>query len=237
MSQNGKISVRRSEDRGQVDHGWLRSFHTFSFASYDDPNFRGFRSLRVLNDDTVEPGQGFGRHPHKNMEIISYVIEGELEHKDSMGNGSVIRVGNFQLLSAGQGITHSEFNPSKERKTHFLQIWIEPDTLGLEPSYQELDIAKLDAGSGLSLIGQKDAQDGMLKIHQEVKLFFGRMNKGEKLDVNILPARGVWLHVISGQIGVLGHHLNVGDALAAENAEKLEIHAQDPAEFLLFDLA
>lgn len=236
MKTTQHISIRRSKERGHADHGWLQSYHTFSFADYYDPQFMNFRSLRVINDDTVAPGKGFGMHPHRDMEIITYVTEGELEHKDSMGNGSVIKAGDFQRMSAGSGVTHSEFNPSPKNRTKLLQIWILPKTRGLTPSYQELS-ARTIGKKGLISIGANKKEKGLLTIHQDAQLYLGRPAAKETIEYTIAPHHGVWLHLVRGKINVNGQALQSGDAAAIEEENKLTITASEASEFLLFDLA
>ncbi len=222
-----KIKVRKAKERGHADHGWLNSYHTFSFADYHDPAHMGFRSLRVINDDIVQPGQGFPTHPHKDMEIITYVIEGALEHKDSMGNGSVIRPGNVQKMSAGSGITHSEFNHSKTELVHLLQIWIQPNERGLPPTYEESKVNEIKGGP-LKRVG--------VTIHQDALLYFGLMNKGQSVEYTTKEDRGIWIHVISGKIEVTGETITPGDGVAIEHAKSFTINSHDTSQFLLFDL-
>jgi redox-sensitive bicupin YhaK (pirin superfamily) len=230
------LKTRLSQDRGQADHGWLKSFHTFSFAGYHDPEFHGFRSLRVINEDRVEPGQGFGRHPHDNMEILSYVLEGNLEHKDSMGTGSVIKPGDVQVMSAGTGITHSEFNPSSKEKVHFLQIWMFPDKRGLAPRYDQKHFSNEDKKNRLKLIGSKEGRDGSVVIHQDIDLFASRLGAGKKLDYKIRSGSGFWLQVIAGDLEVNKTKLKAGDAAYGEEEETLTLKAGQESEFLLFDI-
>jgi len=234
--QQSIIKVRKADERGHANHGWLNSFHTFSFADYHDPQHMGFRSLRVINDDTVQSGKGFGEHAHRDMEIISYVIEGALEHKDSMGNGSVIKEGNVQRISAGSGITHSEFNHSDKDLVHFLQIWIEPDKTGLKPSYEEISVEHIEDQSSLKIIGSADGQKGGMTIHQDVNVYFGRMKKGETVPYKTSQERGIWIQVIEGNIRVCDSDLAKGDGISIENSDQIEIDAQSQAEFLLLDL-
>ncbi|MBZ0165351.1 MAG: pirin family protein [Candidatus Omnitrophica bacterium] len=229
-----KINIRKASDRGHADHGWLNSYHTFSFADYHDPQHMGFRSLRVINDDTVKGGMGFTKHQHRDMEIISYVIDGAMEHADSMGNGSVIRRGHVQRISAGKGIAHSEYNHSGSDPVHFLQIWIQPDRKGLEPSYEELPVAA--EGGGLRLIGSPEGKEGGVTIHQDARLYFGRMNAGATLAHNTAAGRGIWVQVIHGDVTVAGQTLSTGDGMSIENLEEVPIGADSQTEFLLFDL-
>ncbi len=229
------IKIRKAADRGHADHGWLDSWHTFSFASYHDPDHMGFRTLRVINDDTVHGGKGFGTHPHRDMEILSYVIDGALEHKDSMGNGSVIRSGHVQRITAGTGIAHSEFNHSPDDPVHFLQIWIVPDRKGLEPSYAEADMSA--AGRGMRLIASPAGTDGSIIIHQDARVYLGRMETGTELSHPTAAGRGIWVQVIAGEINVAGEDLAPGDGISVENLDRIPIEARSEAEFLLFDLA
>jgi hypothetical protein len=230
------VKARLSQDRGIADHGWLKSFHTFSFGEYYDPEFHGFRTLRVLNEDRVEPGQGFGRHPHENMEILSYVIEGNLEHKDSMGTGSVIKAGDVQVMSAGAGITHSEFNPSAKDKAHFLQIWMFPDQKGLKPRYDQKHFSNEDKQDRLRLIGSKEGRDGSVVIHQDIDLYTSRLGKGKDLSYSIRFGSGFWLQVVEGELKANGTKLRAGDALYGEDDDSLELQSDTDSEFLLFDI-
>lgn len=231
-----KINLRKANERGHADHGWLNSYHTFSFANYYDSKYMGFRSLRVINDDTVGPGKGFGTHAHKDMEIISFVIEGALEHKDSMGNGSVINAGSVQRISAGTGIEHSEFNHSSDHKVHFLQIWITPQEQGLTPSYEEIHLNGIEMKDGLKLLGSPNGQGEGVTIHQDAYLYYGQLNQGESIAYTIKRDRGVWIQVIKGELLVKNINLSKGDGLSIEEADQLEITTQSSAEFLLFDL-
>ncbi|MEK7445694.1 MAG: pirin family protein [candidate division NC10 bacterium] len=231
------IRVRRAGERGHADHGWLDTWHTFSFASYHDPAHMGFRALRVINDDTVAPGTGFGAHSHRDMEIITYVLEGGLAHKDSMGNGSVIRPGNVQRMSAGTGVTHSEFNASESEPVHFLQIWILPERTGLPPSYEEKQFAREEKRGVLRLIATPDARDGAATIHQDARVFASVLEPGERLAHRLAPGRHAWLHVISGGLTLDGVALEGGDGAAVTGEPALDLSATAPAELLLFDLA
>jgi redox-sensitive bicupin YhaK (pirin superfamily) len=235
------ITVRRSDARGKADHGWLKSYHTFSFADYRDPKHMGFRSLRVINEDTVAAGQGFGTHPHNNMEIISYVISGELAHKDSMGNGRTIKPGEVQMMSAGAGVSHSEFNPSATAAAHFLQIWIVPKIRNVEPSYAEwrppTSPSESSQDNGLVLVVSPSGEPNTLSIHQDAKLFVGRMNGQEQTEHHLLPSRGAWLQVIQGSLSIQGTPLSDGDGAAIEEESSLIIESHSRSHFLLFDLA
>ena len=232
--------VRRANERGYADHGWLRSFHTFSFADYYAPAHMGFRSLRVINEDRVEGGKGFGTHPHRDMEIISYVLSGALQHKDSMGTGSVIRPGDVQRMSAGTGVTHSEFNASPTETVHFLQIWLLPDTRGIAPSYEQKHFSEAERQGRLKLVASKDAREGSLTIHQDASLFAGLLGSGERVTYNVLAGRYAWLHVARGKVQVAGQDLAAGDAAAFDQAgesSEIAIVGAEPSEVLLFDLA
>jgi len=230
------LKTRLSQDRMHSDHGWLKSYHTFSFADHYDPEFHGFRSLRVINEDRVEPGQGFGRHPHDNMEILSYVLEGQLEHKDSMGTGSVIKPGDVQVMSAGTGITHSEFNPSPQEKVHFLQIWMFPDKKGLKPRYDQKHYSAEDKKDRLKLIGSKEGRNGSVVIHQDIDLFASRLGSGKKLEYKPRSGSGFWLQVVEGEVEVNGTKLQAGDAAYGEDEKALTLKAGKESEFLLFDI-
>ena len=231
------IALRKSKERGYADHGWLRSFHTFSFAGYYDPRHMGFGPLRVINEDRVDPGEGFGKHPHRDMEIISYVLDGELEHKDSMGNGSVMRPGDVQRMSAGTGVFHSEYNPSASKPVHFLQIWIEPSETGIAPSYEQKFFAPEDKRGRLRLLASNDGRDGSVKIHQDAALYAALVDGDEKVGHDIAPGRRAYVHVARGSAIVNGQTLSAGDALKVERESKVEIADGDKAEILLFDLA
>jgi redox-sensitive bicupin YhaK (pirin superfamily) len=231
------IAVRKSAERGYADHGWLRSFHTFSFAGYYDPRHMGFGPLRVINEDRVDPGEGFGKHPHRDMEIISYVLDGELEHKDSMGNGSIIRPGDVQRMSAGTGVFHSEYNPSPSKPVHFLQIWIEPSEEGIAPSYEQKFFSPEDKRGRLRLLASRDGRDGSVKIHQDAALYATLVDGDESVTHDIAPGRKAYVHVARGSAIVNGQTLGAGDALKVERESKVEIGDGRQAEILLFDLA
>ncbi len=234
-----KTTKRPSQERGQADHGWLQARFTFSFSQYFDPDHMGFKSLRVMNNDTVQPGGGFPTHPHSDMEIFTYVIEGQLEHRDSMGNGAGIRPGNLQYMSAASGVTHSEFNPSSEEKTHLYQIWLHPNEPGGEPRYAEKELADLAKQNELTLLYSGDGRDGSTAIRQEAEIFFGRVNAGETV---IVPASettpNAWIQVISGKVTTLGESLETADGLAVEEAASgFTITAESDSDFFLFRLA
>jgi redox-sensitive bicupin YhaK (pirin superfamily) len=231
------MKIRRSAERGFADHGWLRSFHTFSFADYYDPNQMGFRALRVINEDRVEPGQGFGTHAHRDMEIISYVLEGEIQHRDSMGTGSIVRPGEVQRMSAGTGVQHSEFNPSKEKGLHFLQIWIVPAEKGIKPSYEQKQFPEAERRGKLRLVASPRGEDGAITVHQDVKLYAGLLGAGESARHQVAPGRHAWIHVAKGSLELNGEKLGAGDAAAVSEPGTLELKGRDAAEVLVFDLA
>lgn len=228
--------IRRSSERGYADHGWLRSFHTFSFADYFDPNHVEFGPLRVINEDRVQAGAGFGTHGHRDMEIISYVLAGELAHKDSMGNGSTIRPGDVQRMSAGTGVRHSEFNPSKSEPVHFLQIWIQPDKQGIEPSYEEKRFSADEKRGRLRIIASPDKSEGSVLIHQDARVFAGLFDGAETATLTVQPGRRIYVHVARGSVTANGDVLNTGDALKLTDAEKLVLEKGKQAEVLVFDL-
>ena len=227
--------IRKSNERGHANHGWLDSYHTFSFADYYDPQWLGFRTLRVINDDLIMPGMGFGTHPHRDMEIISYVLSGSLAHKDSMGNGRVIGAGEFQYMAAGAGVQHSEFNPSDTGATRLLQIWIKPDAKGVKPRYAEKSYAAAPAGQ-LNLVASKSGRDESIAIHQDADLWHARLNGGQAVAHALAAGRYAWLHVAEGEVTVNGRPLTGGDAVSAEAGETLDIVAAKPSQVLLFDL-
>jgi hypothetical protein len=229
------MTLRKANDRGHANHGWLDSYHTFSFADYHDPRWMGFRTLRVINDDLVLPGNGFGRHPHRDMEIITYVLRGALEHKDSMGNGRVIRPGDVQYMSAGSGVEHSEFNPSADEAVRLLQIWIMPDIRGAKPRYAEKSLKDAPAGNW-NLVTSKTGRDGSIAIRQDADLWLTKMEAGQKLAHTLGPKRNAWLHVAEGEVVVNGQTLTGGDAVAASEESKLQLSATKPSQVLLFDL-
>jgi redox-sensitive bicupin YhaK (pirin superfamily) len=230
------ITLRRSQERGYADHGWLKSFHSFSFADYYDAEHMGFGPLRVINEDRVAPGAGFGTHGHRDMEIISYVLDGELAHKDSMGNGSVIRPGDVQRMSAGSGVQHSEYNHAKDRTTHFLQIWIEPNVAGIAPEYEEKRFSDADKQDRLRLIASPDGADGSVRIHQDARLYVSRLAAGQTVTAELADGRLGYLHLVRGALTVNGERLDAGDAAKARDETRLAISAQGDAELLLFDL-
>ena len=229
--------LRRSSERGHADHGWLDSYHSFSFADYYDPQHMGFGPLRVINEDRVQPGKGFGTHGHRDMEIISYVLEGSLGHKDSMGTGSTIVPGDVQRMSAGSGVRHSEFNHEKQGVTHFLQIWIEPNVTGIPPSYEQKHFKPEDKRGRLRLIASSDGRDGSVTIHQDASLYAALVDGAEALDFEPLPGRKVYVHVVRGEVEVNGQPLAAGDAIKLSNERRVRVERGRGAEILLFDLA
>ena len=230
------IIVRSGAERGHFDHGWLDTYHTFSFASYHDPQHMGFRSLRVINEDRVKPGEGFGTHAHRDMEILTWVLEGALEHKDSMGNGSVIRPGDIQRMSAGTGVTHSEFNPSREEPVHLLQIWLLPRQRGLTPGYEEKRFAPETRRGDFRLIAARDGREGAVTIHQDADLWTALLEPAESVRHAFEARRHAWLHVAVGTVTANGVKLGAGDGAALSDEQAIEVTASDRAEILLFDL-
>ena len=230
------IELRKSDQRGYADHGWLKSFHSFSFADYYDPKHMGFGPLRVINEDRVAAGMGFGTHGHRDMEIISYVLDGALAHKDSMGNGSAIRPGDVQRMSAGTGVTHSEFNHSRDGATHFLQIWIQPNVTGIAPSYEEEHFDVASKRGQLRLIASPDGRDGSVRVHQDAYLFAALLNGDEQASHRLAESRLGYVHVARGEVEVNGQRLDAGDALKMSTAAEIVLKNAKNAEVLLFDL-
>ena len=231
------ISVRRAAERGHADHGWLDTWHTFSFADYHDPAHMGFRDLRVVNEDRVRPGHGFPTHSHRDMEILSYVLEGALEHRDSLGNGSVIRPGEVQRMSAGTGVRHSEFNPSATEPLHFLQIWILPAARGLPPEYEQRPFPVEERRGNLRLIASPDGSGGSLTIRQDARVFSGLLASGDSIEQPLARDRHAWLQVARGEVALDGHELAPGDGVAVSGETKIRLEATRDGEVLLFDLA
>jgi hypothetical protein len=229
-------TVRHSNERGHAEHGWLESYHSFSFADYFDARHVEFGPLRVINEDRVAPGAGFGTHPHRDMEIISYVLSGELAHKDSLGTGSVIRPGDVQRMSAGSGVRHSEFNSSTTQGLHFLQIWIKPNVVGIEPSYEEKRFSDSDKQGRLRLIASPDGRDGSVSIHQDASLYAGRFDGEEHATLELKPGRRSYVHVARGEVRANGVELGTGDALKVTDAPAVRIDGGQGAEVLVFDL-
>jgi redox-sensitive bicupin YhaK (pirin superfamily) len=231
------IQIRSGKERGGGDHGWLKSRHTFSFSDYWDPKWMGFRSLRVINEDWVAPNTGFPTHPHRDMEIITYVLEGKLEHKDSLGTGSVILPGDGQRMTAGSGIRHSEFNPSTTAAVHLLQIWIQPEKAALTPSYEQKSFPEAEKRGKLRLVASREARDGSVKINQDAKLYVSLLKPGEEVAHEFGAGRHGWLQVARGAVEVNGNKLAQGDGAAISDEKKVSIKGTDDAEVLLFDLA
>ena len=231
------MTIRQASDRGHAQHGWLDSHHTFSFADYYDPQNMGFRNLRVINEDRVAPGQGFGRHPHRDMEIISYVLEGALEHRDSMGTGAVIRPGDVQRMSAGTGVTHSEFNGSKSEPVHFLQIWLMPGQRGIAPSYEQKTFARSDKQGTLRLVASPDGRDGSITVHTDASLYAGVFERGESATHALPAGRHAWVQVVRGAVKVNGRELRAGDGASLSNEPAVQVEGVDGGEVLVFDLA
>ena len=231
------LDIIRSETRGAADHGWLKAKHTFSFADYYDPERIHFGTLRVINEDRVAPGQGFGTHPHRDMEIVTYIISGAIEHKDSMGNGTIINAGEVQRMTAGTGVLHSEFNPSDDQELHLLQIWIIPEAKNLEPGYEQTLFAREAKLNQLRLIGSRDGRDGSLTIHQDVDLYASVLETGNSVQLDGLSDRRVFVQLIAGEVNVNGETLRAGDGLKVREADRVDISATEESEFLVFNLA
>ncbi|QDT96500.1 pirin family protein [Gimesia aquarii] len=231
------IKVRKATERGHANHGWLKTFHTFSFSTYRDPEHMGFRSLRVMNEDWVQQGQGFGTHPHHDMEIVTYVLEGALEHKDSMGNGEVLHAGEFQRMSAGTGITHSEFNPSETDPVHLYQIWLLPESKGIDPSYEQKRFPDEEMLNQLRLVASPEAENGSLHIHQDARIFLSKIDAQAKVIHELEQGRHAWLQVLRGTVLLNGEHLETSDGAAVSEESTLTIQATKDAKIMLFDLA
>jgi len=230
------LTVRKAEERGHANHGWLDTWHTFSFADYQDPREMGFGPLRVINDDKVQPGEGFGTHGHRDMEIITYVLEGALEHKDSIGNGSIIRPGNVQRMSAGTGVRHSEFNPSRDEGVHLLQIWIEPRITGVKPGYEEKQFGPAEKKGQLRLIASPDGREGSVTIHQDAIVYASMLDGKDAVTHRLAPGRRAYVHVARGALKVNGMPLKGGDGVKIEDESTIELKDARAAEVLLFDL-
>ena len=235
--KQGTITIRKAADRGVAEHGWLHARHTFSFADFYDPDFMGFHTMRVLNDDIIEPGEGFGTHPHRDMEIISYIVEGALEHKDNMGNGSIIRPHEVQRMSAGTGILHSEFNPLQDKPMRLLQIWIRPDKRGIKPSYEQKHFPAEEKTNCLRLIASPDGAQGSVRINQDARLYAGILEPGRQTVHKADALRHLWVQVVTGKLTVNGEALHAGDGAAIEQAGELSLTGIDPSEIIVFDLA
>ena len=231
------IEIRKASDRGHADHGWLDTYHTFAFGTYQDPRHISFRALRVMNEDRVQPGQGFGTHPHRDMEIVTYVLSGALEHRDSMGNGEVLRPGEFQRMSAGTGITHSEFNPSDSEPVHLYQIWLFPERKGIEPSYEQKRFAAEELHNRLRLVAARQVLEGSLTIYQDARIFLSRIDSGREVAHALAAGRHAWLQVLRGSASLNGRALGTGDGAAVSEESALTIQAEHDAEVMLFDLA
>jgi redox-sensitive bicupin YhaK (pirin superfamily) len=231
------LTIRKSEERGHANHGWLDSYHTFSFASYYDPQHMSFRSLRVINQDQIAGGKGFGTHPHRDMEIITYMLEGSLEHKDSMGNGSIIQVGDVQRMSAGTGITHSEFNHSPTESAHLLQIWILPNQDNVKPSYEQISFSREEKLNQLRLIVSPDGRENSVKIYQDAYVYASILDDGVEVTYNQNPTRYVWIQVARGSLLIGDRLFTAGDAISSDRADNLTLTSQGSAEILIFDLA
>ena len=229
------MKVRKANERGHAEHGWLDTYHTFSFANYYDPQWMGYRSLRVINDDLVMPNMGFGTHPHRDMEIITYILSGSLQHKDSMGNGRVIRTGEVQYMAAGSGVQHGEFNPAKDEAVHLLQIWIQPDQKGVKPRYAEKSFANAETGK-LHLVTSKTGRNDSIAIHQDADLWLAKLNPGETVAHQLNSGRHAWVHVAEGEVTLNGQTLTGGDAAAIDDSNALQLSANKPSQVLLFDL-
>lgn len=229
--------LRKSNERGGADHGWLKAKHSFSFAGYYDPAHMGFRSLRVINEDRIAGGRGFGAHPHSDMEIITFIVKGELEHRDSMGNRATIRPGEVQHMSAGTGVVHSEYNPNPDVETHLLQIWIETNKEGAEPLYGQRSFDAQLTNEKLVLVVSPDGRDGSIPIRQDVDIRLGRFKTGDSVDLPVRAGRGVWVQLVKGDLTVNGQTLKAGDGLALEQVPGVSLKADSEAEFLFFDLA
>ncbi len=231
------LTIRRSHERGHANHGWLDSHHTFSFADYHDPRYMGFRTLRVINEDRVAPGKGFGTHSHRDMEIVSYVLAGGLEHRDSLGTGSVITPGDVQRMSAGTGVAHSEFNHSKSEPVHFLQIWILPEARGTAPGYEQKHFPAAERQGRLRLIASRDGREGSVTVHQDVAVYAALLAPGERVSHSFTAGRQGWLQVARGAVKIGEANMRAGDGAAIQQAERVEIVGDEAAELLLFDLA
>lgn len=231
------ITKRPSDERGHANHGWLDTYHTFSFAQYHDPEHMGFASLRVINDDTVAPGAGFGKHPHRDMEIVTYVIDGALEHRDSMGSGAVLRPGDVQRMSAGTGITHSEFNHNQDRPLRLIQIWIQPSDSGIEPSYEDRNFPHEEKRGRLQALVAPDGRDGAMRIHQDAAIFASILRRGDRVEHPLENGRSAWIQILRGDVTVNGVSLSHGDGAAITDETMLTVEGTgEEAEFLLFDM-
>lgn len=231
------ITVRKADERGGADHGWLQTAHTFSFSNYYDPAFMGFRSLRVINEDVVQPSHGFGEHGHRDMEIVTYVLSGELGHRDSMDHASVLRPGEFQRMTAGRGLRHSEMNASDENPVHFYQIWLLPERPGLDPSYEQKAFPESGRRDAWQVVASPDGRDGSLRIHQDASIHLATLDSGAELTRPLAPGRHAWIQVLKGSVELNGRVLEAGDGAAVSDESSLSVKAVAPAEVMLFDLA
>ncbi len=231
------LHIRRSNERGHFDHGWLETYHTFSFGEYHDPDFMGFRTLRVINEDYVNPGKGFSEHPHRDMEIITYIFSGELEHRDSMGNGEVIRPGEIQYMAAGKGVYHSEMNPSPRDAVHLMQIWILPNRKGLPPRYEKRRFPGIENNGELTLIASPSGEDNSIMINQDARLYAAKMKQGDEISYAPKAGRGLWLQLISGALTLGKDRLEQGDGAGIVDEEQIMLRSSEDTELLLFDLA
>lgn len=230
------IQIRKSEERGHADHGWLNTYHTFSFADYFDPAHMGFRSLRVINEDRVIPGQGFGTHGHRDMEILTYVLQGHIAHRDSMGNQETLGPNEIQRMSAGTGIRHSEFNPSSSEPLHFFQIWLQPAAAGTQPSYEQLKFDPAEKQNQWKQLASQDPKPGAVFINQDATVYVAELSKGTSLPYAIAPGHGVWVHAVRGEVSVNGSTIRTGDAVAVTDETQLTVTASESSEVLLFDV-
>jgi redox-sensitive bicupin YhaK (pirin superfamily) len=231
------LRVRKATERGHFDHGWLDTYHTFSFGDYYDPAHMGFRSLRVINDDRVQPGLGFGMHGHRDMEIVTYILDGALKHRDSMGNGSILKAGELQRMTAGTGVRHCEFNPSDKEWVHLYQIWLLPQRKGLEPSYEQLAVSEEQMRGRFHMVASPDGAHGSLTIHQDARLFLASLLAGEEVAHEIEPGRAAWLQVLRGRANIRGNEVATGDGVAITDESAISVRAAGSSEVLLFDLA
>jgi redox-sensitive bicupin YhaK (pirin superfamily) len=231
------IQVRKAAERGHADHGWLNTYYTFSFADYYHARHMGFRALRVMNEDRVQPGQGFGMHGHRDMEIVTYVLSGNLQHKDSMGNGSAIRAGELQRMTAGTGVRHSEFNDSPAESVHLYQIWLLPERNGLKPEYEQRRFSEADKQGKFCLVASPEGKDGSLTIHQDARIYLANVEEGTALNHVLQPGRYAWLQILRGKVTLNGHTLSAGDGAAISEERGLEVAGQEDSELMLFDLA
>ncbi|MBI1913716.1 MAG: pirin family protein [Planctomycetes bacterium] len=231
------IRIRRAEERGHADHGWLDTYHTFSFADYYDPAHMGFRALRVINEDRVRPGHGFGMHGHRDMEIVTCVLEGALQHRDSLGGGAILKPGEMQRITAGTGVMHSEFNPSLTEPVHLYQIWLLPEHKGLVPDYEQRSFPEAEKQGRWQLVASRDGRDGSLTVHQDVALYLASLAEGEERSYDLVPGRHTWLQVLRGDVALNRLRLAAGDGAAVSDEERLTVRADAPSEVMLFDLA